>query len=66
MADVAEREDAKDVINNVNNIIAQIEHDAYIKMLGTYVESHIQNFLQRLWNLLVLLSTTNNVVKTLF
>lgn len=42
MADVAEREDAKDVINNVNNIIAQIEHDAYIKMLGTYVESHIQ------------------------
>lgn len=45
MADVAEREDAKDVINNVNNIIAQIEHDAYIKMLGTYVESHIQKFL---------------------
>lgn len=45
MADVAEREDAKDVINNVNNIIAQIEHDAYIKMLGTYVESHVQKFL---------------------
>ncbi len=45
MADVAEREDAKDVINNVNDIIAQIEHDTYIKMLGTYVESHIQKFL---------------------
>jgi len=45
MADVVEREDAKDVINNVNDIIAQIEHDAYIKMLGTYVESHIQKFL---------------------
>lgn len=45
MADVAEREDAKDVINNVNEIITQIEHDAYIKMLGTYVESHIQRFL---------------------
>ena len=45
MADVAEREDAKDVINNVNVVIAQIEHDAYIKMLGAYVESHIQKFL---------------------
>lgn len=45
MADVAEREDAKDVINNVNDIIAQMEHDAYIKMLGTYVENHIQKFL---------------------
>lgn len=45
MADVAEREDAKDFINNVNKIIDQIEHDAYIKMLGTYVESHIQKFL---------------------
>lgn len=45
MADVAEREDAQNVINNVNAIIDQMEHDAYIKMLGAYAENHIQGFL---------------------
>lgn len=45
MADVAEREDAKDVINNVSDVLAQMKYDAYIKMLGAYVESHIQRFL---------------------
>lgn len=45
LADVAEREDAKDVINNVSDVLAQMEHDAYIKMLGAYVERHIQKFL---------------------
>ena len=45
MADVAEREDANDVMNNVNAVIEQMEHDAYIKMLGAYAEKHIQQYL---------------------
>lgn len=45
MADVADRTDAKEIINNVNSVIAQMEHDAFIKMLGNYVETHIQKYL---------------------
>lgn len=45
MADIADREDARNLIDNVNAVIEQQEHDAYIKMLGTYVENHIQQYL---------------------
>lgn len=45
MADVADREDAHAVMNNVNAVIEQMEHDAYIKMLGAYAERHIQQYL---------------------
>lgn len=45
MADVAERDDAHSVMNSVNAVINQMEHDAYIKMLGDYVERHIQQYL---------------------
>ena len=45
MADVADRTNAKEIINNVNSVIAQMEHDAIIKMLGDYVETHIQKYL---------------------
>lgn len=46
MADVADRKDAHDVMNNVNMVIEQMDHDAYIKMLGAYVENHIQQYLK--------------------
>lgn len=45
MAEVAERKNALEIINNVNNVIAQMEHDAYIKMLGAYTERNLQKFL---------------------
>lgn len=45
MADVAERNDAHDVIGNVRQVINDMEHDAHIKMLGAYVERHVQQYL---------------------
>lgn len=45
MADVSEREDAEIVLNAINETIDKLEHDAYIKKLGNYAESHIQRFL---------------------
>ena len=45
MADVAEREDAREVINNVNYVLDQMKHEAYVKMLGAYTENHIQQYL---------------------
>lgn len=45
MADVSEREDAELVLNALSATIDNVEHDAYIKMLGGYAELHIQNFL---------------------
>ena len=45
MADVSEREDAEIVLNAINATIDSLEHDAYIKKLGNYAESHIQRFL---------------------
>lgn len=45
MAEVAEREDANIVLSALDETMHNIEHEAYIKMLGEYVESHIQQFL---------------------
>lgn len=45
MADVSERTDATDVISALNQTISDIEHDAHIKMLGDFVETHIQEYL---------------------
>lgn len=45
MADVAERDDAHDVIGNVQQVINDMEHDAHIKMLGAYVERHLLEYL---------------------
>lgn len=45
MAKVAEREDAMTVMDNIDYVIDQMEHEAYIQMLGQYAESHIQRFI---------------------
>ena len=45
LAEVAENENADFVIDNFRMVINQLEHDAYIKMLGAFVECHIQEFL---------------------
>lgn len=45
MAKVAEREDAMTVMDNIDYVIDQMEHEAYLKMLGDYVETHIQQYL---------------------
>lgn len=45
MADVSERTDATEVINALNQTISDKEHEAHIKMLGDFVESHIQEYL---------------------
>ena len=46
MADIAERSDAKELLSNVNAVISQMEHEAYIQMLGAYVENHIGLYLE--------------------
>ncbi|MCQ2147282.1 MAG: hypothetical protein MJZ16_07180 [Bacteroidales bacterium] len=46
MADVAEMADANMVLNALNAVIDNIEHEAYIKKLGDFAESHIQRFLE--------------------
>lgn len=45
MAEVSEREDAVTVLSALNEAINNIKHEAYIKMLGEYAESHIQKYL---------------------
>ena len=45
MAEVSGREDAYTILSVVNDTINNIEHEAYIKMLGEYAESHIQKYL---------------------
>lgn len=45
MAEVSEREDAATVLYALNETIRNIEHEAHIKMLGAYAESHIQRYL---------------------
>lgn len=45
MAEVAERKDANTILDVLDNALANIEHEAYIKMLGDYVENHLQSFL---------------------
>lgn len=45
MADVAEMDNPDDVLNKVQEAIHQLEHDAYIKTLGGYVERNIQKFI---------------------
>ena len=46
MADISEREDADKVLDALNDTIRNIEHDAYIKMLGKYMENNIQVYLK--------------------
>ena len=46
MADIAERSDAEELLSNVNAVISQMEHEAYIQMLGAYVEKHIGLYLE--------------------
>lgn len=46
MADVSERADANVVLSTIDATISNMEHDAYIKMLGDYAESHIEKFLK--------------------
>lgn len=45
MADVSERTDASNVIYALNQTISDMEHEAHIKMLGNFVELHIQEYL---------------------
>lgn len=46
MAEVAERGDAFDIINSLEDTLERKKNDEYRNMLGTYVEDHIQRFLQ--------------------
>ena len=46
MADISEREDADQIVLRVQDAIAESEHEAYIKMLGDFVESHIQYYIK--------------------
>ena len=46
MADIVERSDAEELLSNVNTVISQMEHEAYIQMLGAYVEKHIGLYLE--------------------
>ena len=46
MADISEREDANKVLDALDNTIRNMEHDAYIKMLGKYMENNIQVYLE--------------------
>ena len=45
MADIAERTDAEELLWDVNALISQKEHEAYLQMLGAYVENHIGLYL---------------------
>lgn len=45
MANVSERRDAENVISTLQDTILRMDHDAHIKMLGEYVETHIQEYL---------------------
>lgn len=45
MADISEMEDPDDVLCKFDYVIEQAKHQAYIKKLGSYVESNIQHFL---------------------
>lgn len=46
MADVVERKDADKLISALNATIDNMEHEEYIKMLGEFVEKHIEGFLK--------------------
>lgn len=46
MAEVSERKDANDVLQALNETIANIEHDVYIKMLGEYVEKLVDEYMK--------------------
>lgn len=45
MADVAEREDSDLVLRKLNEAISNIEDEAHKKMLGDFVEDHIERYL---------------------
>ncbi len=45
LADVAERKDSDILIDVLNETIANVEHQEYIKKLGDFVESHVEQFL---------------------
>lgn len=46
MADVAEREDADDLIKKIDEVIDAHEREQHIKKLGEFVESNVQQFIQ--------------------
>lgn len=46
MADIAERNDANELLSLINAAISQTKHEEYIQMLGAYVENHIGLFLE--------------------
>ncbi len=45
LADVAERKDSNTLIEALNETIANVEHQEYIKKLGDFVERHIEHFI---------------------
>lgn len=46
MADVVERKDADKLISALNDTIDNMEHEEHIKLLGEFVEKHIERFLK--------------------
>lgn len=46
MADVSERGNADEIINQLQELIKNSEHEAHIKRLGDFVERHIQRYLE--------------------
>lgn len=46
MADVSERKDSDVILSKINEAIDAYEHEQHIKMLGDYVETNVQRFVQ--------------------
>lgn len=46
MAEVSERQDSDIVLDKINDTIDAYEHEQHIKMLGDYVESNVQRFIE--------------------
>lgn len=44
LADVAERKDSSELIEALNETIANVEHQEHIKLLGDFVESHVEKY----------------------
>lgn len=45
MADVSERNDSNIVLEKINDALEAYEHEQHIKMLGDYVETNVQRFI---------------------
>lgn len=66
MAAVSEREDTDALVEAINRTIVEMDHEAYVKILGEYAESNIQKFLEDALKSIGALLITNGVVGILY